>query len=89
MSTEHLDAYRAIFCQLLFEREAAGGDLSEEQESLFVERLDALWWQLSATEQETIEAEIASPLTLAVGEEINFVDREVAKGSRESPRRAA
>ncbi len=37
-------------------RQAAGGSLSEEQESAFVERLDELWWALTDDEQRQAEA---------------------------------
>ena len=53
-----LERYRILLSQLLFEREAAGGDLSEEEESRFVASLDELWWQLSSSDQEQVEREL-------------------------------
>lgn len=57
MSSETFDRYRALLMQLLLDREAAGGELSEEDEARYVERLDELWWKLSPSDQEQIERE--------------------------------
>jgi hypothetical protein len=48
--------YAETLDDLLRARTTAGGALSEEQESAFVERLDALWWQMSDDEREQAEA---------------------------------
>lgn len=81
--------YRQLLSRLLFEREAAGGELSEDEESMFVERLDRLWWQLSAAEQDSIDQELAEPSELGVDEEPRFVDCAVSEGSSVAPRKAA
>lgn len=41
--------------ELLFARELEGGELPEERESWYIERLDVLWWRLSTSEQEAYE----------------------------------
>jgi hypothetical protein len=79
--TESLHRYRALLNELLFEREAAGGELSEHQESLFVEQLDHLWWQLSSAEQDLIDRELSQPSELEVREPPNLVDCAVSEGS--------
>jgi hypothetical protein len=60
MSLSPIDQYRALLNQLLFEREAAGGELSEGLESHFIEGLGALWWKLSLEEQQEIDDELAA-----------------------------
>lgn len=87
--TSSLDRYRSLLTELLFEREAAGGELSEEDESHYVERLDTVWHGLTPEEQDTIDAELAEPELAAVSEELSLVDCLVVEGSSEMPRRAA
>ncbi len=87
--TNTLDRYRALLTELLFEREAAGGDLSEEEESYYVARLDTLWQSLLPAEQDVIDAELAAPELTVSGEELRLVDCVVAQGSSEMPRKAA
>lgn len=87
MSSQPLDRYRVLLTQLLFERAAAGGELSEDEESRYVASLDELWWQLSPTEQETMERELQA--SVEVGVEPDLVDRPVAEGTSDPPRRAA
>ncbi len=89
MSTGVAKRYRALLTELLFEREAAGGELPEEAESHFVEQLDGLWWQLSAEEQAAIDRELQSGAAVSVSEEPRLVDCKVAKGAKAPPRRAA
>ncbi len=89
MSTGVAKRYRALLTELLFEREAAGGELPEEAESHFVERLDEVWWQLSGEEQAAIDRELQSGTPVAVSEEPRLVDCKVAKGGKAPPRRAA
>lgn len=88
MSTQII-RYRTLLTELLFEREAAGGELPDNEESLFVERLDEIWWQLSESEQSLIERELAQPSAPAVHESPELVDCEVSEGSRAVPRKAA
>ena len=88
MNAPPLERYRILLSQLLFEREAAGGDLPEEEESRYVELLDDVWWQLSPSEQEQIERELKQ-VTVQVAEEPDLVDLAVAEGSSALPRRAA
>jgi hypothetical protein len=89
MSADLLDRYRQLMNELLFVREAEGGDLPVEVESAHVERLDDLWWQLSAQEQTTFEAELASKPPPASTAELGLVDCEVDEGSHGAPRKAA
>lgn len=89
VSAELVKCYRALLTELLFEREAQGGELPEEAESHFVERLDGLWWQLSAEEQAAIDRELQSGVAVSVSEEPRLVDCKVAKGAKALPRRAA
>jgi hypothetical protein len=80
--------YRQLLSQLLFEREAAGGELLEDEEFMFVERLDQLWRQLSTDEQDSIDRELAEPIHLLVNEEPHLVDCVVSEGSSVAPRKA-
>ena len=89
VSTDLLTRYRTLLGQLLFEREAAGGELPDDEESRFVERLDEVWWQLSPEEQELVDRELVGPGTPQVSEELNLIDCEVSKGSKALPRKAA
>lgn len=89
MTVDLLERYRTLMNELLFAREAEGGDLPEEQESIYVERLDALWWQLSETEQAAYEAELVALSCLSSPEELNLVDCSVSEGERAAPRKAA
>jgi hypothetical protein len=58
--SESINRYRALLTELLFERKkAAGGELPQLEESLFVERLDQIWWKLSLAEQNIIVEELA------------------------------
>jgi hypothetical protein len=87
MSSQPLDRYRVLLKELLFERAAACGELSEDEESRYVASLDELWWQLSPIEQETMERELQA--SVEVGVEPDLVDRPVAEGTSDLPRRAA
>lgn len=87
--SDSLYRYRALLTELLFEREAAGGELSEEEESHYVERLDAIWYSLQPAEQELIDEELAQPQPTATSTEFSFVDCVVDEGSSQMPRRAA
>lgn len=87
--TNSLDRYRALLTELLFEREAAGGELSEEEESHYVERLDAIWHRLKPAEQDLIDAELTQPQPTLASTEFSFVDCVVAPGSSQMPRKAA
>jgi hypothetical protein len=87
MSSQPLDRYRVLLKELLFERAAAGGELSEDEESRYVASLDELWWQLSPIEQETMERELQA--SVEVGVEPDLVDRPVVEGTSDLPRRAA
>jgi hypothetical protein len=88
MNAPPLDRYRVLLTQLLFEREAAGGDLSEDEESRYVALLDDVWWQLSASEQEQIERELMQ-VPVQVSEDPSLVDLAVIEGTNALPRRAA
>ncbi|HEY5959170.1 MAG TPA: hypothetical protein VIV60_21580 [Polyangiaceae bacterium] len=89
MTIELLDRYRVLMNELLFTREAEAGDLPEELESSYVERLEDLWWQLSESEQAAYEAELTLAESPSSPEELNFVDCTVTEGGHASPRRAA
>ncbi len=88
MKQQPLERYRILLSQLLFEREAAGGDLPEEEESRYVALLDEVWWELSPNDQEQLERELRQ-VAVQVGEEPALVDLAVAEGSSALPRRAA
>jgi hypothetical protein len=53
--------FRELMQQLLAAREAAGGELPQEQESVFVGKLDDIWWKLSEDERVLIEREQEKP----------------------------
>jgi hypothetical protein len=52
--------YREILMTLLMERELAGGSLSDDEESRYVEELDRCWWAMTDLEQAETEHAIAS-----------------------------
>ncbi len=89
MSPTLLDEYRRLMNELLVLREAEGGELPEELESSYVERLDAVWWRLSDSEQATYEAELASWDSPTGPETLDLVDCEVDAGGCTAPRKAA
>lgn len=60
MTLTNLEMYRKLMNELLFVREAEGGELTEEVESAYVEKLDELWWRLSEAEQRQYESELAA-----------------------------
>jgi hypothetical protein len=88
MNGEPLARYRVLLTELLFEREAAGGDLPESDESRYVALLDEIWWQLSPSDQEQVEDELKHS-SVEVNEDPDFVDFPVAEGTSTLPRRAA
>lgn len=53
--------YTSILEELEEARRAAGGTLSQSSEAAFVERLDELWWKLSADEQDALDAQGRAP----------------------------
>jgi hypothetical protein len=88
MNDQPLDRYRILLTQLLFEREAAGGDLSEDEESRYVALLDELWWQLGPNDQEQIERDLMQ-VPVQVDEDPSLVDLVVTEGASALPRRPA
>jgi hypothetical protein len=84
-----LDSYRSLMNELLILRETEGGELPEELESSYVERLDFLWWKLSEAEQDEYEAELADADAPDGPETLNLVDCEVDQGSTTTPRKVA
>jgi hypothetical protein len=87
--SESMNRYRALLTELLFEREAAGGELSQLEESLFVERLDQVWWQLSSAEQDIVDEELARAPNPRVIDQPALVDCAVSEGSSAAPRKPA
>jgi hypothetical protein len=81
--------YNELLTTLLVERELAGGTLSEEEESRFVEELDRCWWALTPEEQDAIER--AAPEQRDISAPISLAEEDVAllEGARTRPRRAA
>jgi hypothetical protein len=69
--------------ELHLARVEAGGGLSQEEESKFVQRLDSHWWAMSEEDRETIEEELAG---LKVSQEPQLRDREVFIGDKITPR---
>jgi len=80
MSLQSLELYRALTSELLFRRETDGGDSPEDVEASYVERLDDLWWQLSAEEQAAYESELAASGTPSAPEQLGLVDCTVTEG---------
>lgn len=89
MNGSPLDQYRSVMNELLILREAEGGELPDDLESSYVERLDELWWKLSEAEQDEYEAELANSEGLSGPETLNLVDCEVDQGGSTTPRKAA
>jgi hypothetical protein len=82
--TTNLERYRALLGELLLVRELDGvnGVLPEDTESAYVDRLDALWWQLSEEEQAAYK-QIAPDAP----QDTHLVDVSVSIGSTTLPRR--
>ena len=89
MSTETQVRYRTLLTTLLFEREAAGGDLPESDEAKFVALLDEVWWQLTRAEQDEVESELEHEKALTAPEALGIHDCLVSEGSSALPRQAA
>jgi len=51
--------YRSILSELLLLR--TKGEVSEEIESQYADRLNAIWWQLTDSEQAALEADLKTP----------------------------
>lgn len=89
MSVSPLDEYRTLMNELLILREGEGGDLPDEIESSYVDRLDRLWWVLSEAEQAEYEAELAAAAAPAGPAKLDLVDCAVDPGATTGPRKAA
>jgi hypothetical protein len=89
MSAEAQARYRTLLTTLLFEREAAGGDLPESDEAKFVALLDEVWWQLTRAEQDEVESELEHEKVLTAPETLGIHDCLVSEGSSALPRQAA
>ncbi|MBN1605368.1 MAG: hypothetical protein JW940_01985 [Polyangiaceae bacterium] len=89
MSAEAQARYRILLSTLLFEREAAGGDLPESDEAKFVGLLDEVWWQLTGAEQDEVERELEHEKALTAPETLGIVDCTVSEGTSALPRQAA
>jgi hypothetical protein len=87
MNRQPVERYRALLTQLLVEREAAGGELSEEAESRLVPLLDEVWWQLSSSEQDQLERELKQ-VTVHVREASELVDPEPDAGGNPGDERS-
>lgn len=85
--TGALNRYRILMNELMFAREAEGGDLGMEVEAAYVARLDELWWQLSEEEQQAYEIELAKGEVPSIENHPNLVDRIVEKGDCVGPRK--
>lgn len=91
MTERLLERYRILLAQLLFEREAAGGELPEDEESRFVAALDDILRELGPSvraEVQRIDREVAQA-SLPVIKEPDLVDLAVAEGTSSLPRTAA
>ena len=80
----HLESYRLEMIELHLARAEAGGLLSQEEESKFVERLGTHWQAMSEEDQNNLEQELTKGLR--VSEEPRFLDREVFVGSEITPK---
>jgi hypothetical protein len=89
MSAEAQARYRTLLATLLFEREAAGGDLPESDEAKFVALLDEIWWQLTSDEQGEIDGELQHETVVIAPETLDIHDCLVSEGSSALPRQAA
>jgi hypothetical protein len=89
MREKLLAHYRSLLSRLMFEREAAGGELAQDEESRFVALLDEIWWQLDPIEQASIDQELSESRPISIHEEFHLVDCEVPEGGSVLPRRAA
>lgn len=61
MSANLKFAYKSTLDDLLRAREFAGGILPEQEESVFVELLDELWWKLNPADQDELERCLLAP----------------------------
>ncbi|HEX3594558.1 MAG TPA: hypothetical protein VHU80_05635 [Polyangiaceae bacterium] len=81
--------YREILTTLLLERELAGGSLSDDDESRYVEQLDRLWWAMTDDEQNEMEQAIAGNQPVDAPVDLRAEDVVVAHGEHRLPRQAA
>lgn len=79
--------YRALFTDLLIQRELAGGSLSDDIEAAFVAELDRYWWAMTPAQQEAFEATASN--TLEAPQDLRSQDVRLEKGNRLMPRKAA
>ncbi len=64
---EHTIRYLDLIKQVIREREAAGGSLTDEREAAHVDELSRLWWQMTESQQRNVEAELAARNVPVVG----------------------
>ena len=87
MVTLATELFKTLLNNLEARRIAAGGELSQEEESEACAELDTLWWQMSDAEQAEVEAHCAK--TPNAPTSLNLVDATVPLGSHSLPRKQA
>lgn len=60
MTTSAKQRYAELLTEVLLKRSLAGGALSDEEESQWIEKLEACWWAMTPEEQDDTEAEYES-----------------------------
>jgi hypothetical protein len=86
MGQAHIKQYKTLLVELLLEREINGGELGQEAESSYTERLWDIWRELTDEEQDEVEewaASLNEPLDAP--EDLGLVDTVPASG--QMPRR--
>jgi hypothetical protein len=81
--------YKELMSDLLLQRELKGGQLPAIDEAQFVADLDECWHSMTDAEQAEVEEMFAPRRQPKVTRELSAVERPVAKGARNTPRRAA
>lgn len=80
--------YAELMLELLLERELAGGELPEAEESRRVAELDRCWWAMTNEEQADYERWLAASKPPDAPAELELKDVIVSEGSTSSPRAA-
>lgn len=87
MATLATELFKTLLNNLEARRIAAGGELSQEEESEACAELDTLWWQL--TDDEQAEVEVYCQKVPTAPENLGLVDVAVTLGSHEILRKQA
>lgn len=60
--SDNIERYRVVFDEWMAAREASGGELTEDQESDWTEKVDAVWRVMTEDEREAAELYVLARL---------------------------